>query len=737
MMQVAYVIFWWLALLIVGLVSFPLVSRVCSNLSDKGYSISKLVGLLILTFLVWIFSSLKILPFGYISILISFFLLAALSIYLGRKNLSIANWPLKQILISESVFAIFFVIFLVVVMQKPDLQFAFFSEDFMDFSFLQSVLRSDYFPPIDPWLAGENIPYYYGGHLLTASLTFITRVPPEVAFNVAVAMFFALAVCASYGLGYNITKRYLYGALTALFVCMCGYIFGALQLVAYISHHSVLGLTPIEATNIGDWMLSFDFWGADWSVMQHAVARAPYTTFIIGDLHANMMDVPFQVMFIALIFAVFRKGSLIEGNFNRDSLLSIVILGLGLGFFPFLNAWDYPTYIVFAILAFVFLAMKPSIKGALCILAVIGLSFILYIPLYTSGGMTGFSGLGLVTERTSLGRFLMTSILFLFVIFSLLFVWPKRELLARRWVMLVGAFILLATILAAILLKYQLFILMVPLIGVSLYYIYNSKSKGDRDFILLLAIMGASIALFCEVLYFNDALPPPYKRYNTVLKLYPQIWIFLAVAAACGVSFVVSIIKGKVKKTVWVTILVVFIIASIIHPIASTTAWTSGRHESLDVYGGRGSLDGMAYLESQNKGDYLGIRWINSNVDGRPVILEAPGNSGEYSSRVSALTGLPTVIGWQSWEIMWGRSWDDVGERTGDVDAIYNTLDNDEALELLKKYGVEYIYIGSVEREKYESEGLQKFAAHPEAYESVFEYEGTTIFKVRENDGTD
>jgi len=736
MMQVAYVIFWWLALAIIGLTSFPLVSRVCTRLGDKGYSISKLLGLLILTFLVWMFSSLKILPFGYISILLSFFLLAAFSLYLGRKNLSIASWPRKQILISESVFAIAFVIFLIVVMQKPDLQFAFFSEDFMDFSFLQSVLRSDYFPPIDPWLAGENIPYYYGGHLLTALLTFTTRVPPEVAFNVAVAMFFALAVCASYGLGYNITKRHLYGALTALFVCLCGYIFGALQLVAYISHHQVLGLNPIEATNIGDWMLSFDFWGADWSVMQYAVARAPYTTFIIGDLHANMMDIPFQVMFIMIIFAVFRKGNFIEGNFNRDSLLSIFILGLCLGFFSFLNAWDYPIYVIFAILACVLLAIKPSIKGTLGILAILGLSFILYIPLYTSGGMTGFSGLGLVTERTSLSRFLMTSVLFLFVIFSLLFIWPKRELLARKWVMLAGTFILLAAVLAAILLKFQLLIIMVPLIMLSLYYIYNSKSKGEREFILLLAIMGASIALFCEVLYFNDALYQPYERYNTVLKLYPQIWIFWAVAAACGVSFIVSIIKGK-TKAIWVAVLGILIFASIIHPIASTTAWTSGRHESLDVYGGRGSLDGLVYLESQNKGDYLGIRWINENIDGRPVILEAPGNSGEYSSRVSALTGLPTVIGWQSWEIMWGRSWDDVGERTGDVDAIYNTLDNNEALELLKKHDVKYIYIGSLEREKYESEGLQKFAAQPEAYELVYEGEGATIFRVRENDGAD
>jgi len=56
---------------------------------------------------------------------------------------------------------------------------------------------------------------------------------------------------------------------------------------------------------------------------------------------------------------------------------------------------------------------------------------------------------------------------------------------------------------------------------------------------------------------------------------------------------------------------------------------------------------------------------------------------------------------------------------------------------LLKKHDVKYIYIGSLEREKYESEGLQKFAAQPEAYELVYDGEEVAIFRVRENDGVD
>ena len=73
-----------------------------------------------------------------------------------------------------------------------------------------------------------------------------------------------------------------------------------------------------------------------------------------------------------------------------------------------------------------------------------------------------------------------------------------------------------------------------------------------------------------------------------------------------------------------------------------------------------------------------------------------------------------------------------VRERVADVEMIYNTLDNDEAMGLLRKYDVEYIYIGTLERELYEKEGVEKFASQPEDYTLVYEGEGVAIYEVRE-----
>jgi len=133
-----------------------------------------------------------------------------------------------------------------------------------------------------------------------------------------------------------------------------------------------------------------------------------------------------------------------------------------------------------------------------------------------------------------------------------------------------------------------------------------------------------------------------------------------------------------------------------------------------------------------DKGDYEAIQWINENIDGSPVVLEAPGVSGKLSPRISTFTGLPTVLG-GGWETVWRHaSGFNVGARGEDVDMIYNTPDNDKALALLAKYDVEYIYIGAGEREAYESEGLAKFATRPEDYTLVYEGEGVTIYEVRE-----
>ncbi len=97
------------------------------------------------------------------------------------------------------------------------------------------------------------------------------------------------------------------------------------------------------------------------------------------------------------------------------------------------------------------------------------------------------------------------------------------------------------------------------------------------------------------------------------------------------------------------------------------------------------TLNGMKWLEECRPEEYRAIKWLE---DKSGVVLEAPGDAYRYSSRVSTFTGLPTVIGWVSHEVMWGRRWDAV-KRAKDVDSIYVNASKDP----VEKYRIRYIFV--------------------------------------------
>ena len=720
MIQVAYAVIWWLILLVIGLITFPLVSRICGRLPDKGYCISKILGLLLLTYFSWLLASIHLLRFGYINISVSLLILLALSFYLGRKNLSLKNLPLRKMLISEAIFTVAFALFLVYLRYKPDIFYA-YTEDFMDFAFLQSILRSDYFPPVDPWLAGTSLPYYYGGQLVTAILTMISKVPSSISYNLAVAMFFGLIASASYGILYNVTKRKLYGFVAVAFVCFAGFSSGVFQLFAFVFHHDLLGHSATGAHSFFDWLLNFD---VSAGVIPHTGNLYPYAAFLQGDLHAHTMTLPFQLMYVMFMFALLKKGDGDIKSTRSDSLLNVLILGVSLGFFSIINTWDYPIYAVFTVLAFILLKLNLSKKEGLGIILV---SLIMYVPYFVTRNWGGTHGVGVVHIRTDLADFVELFALFLFVVFPFFYVSLRRRLFKVRTIIVITVLTIVVA-LVSFLLDFQLLLILIPLILVPLYYIYKASGKKETKFMLLLVLMGALIVLFCEVFFIVDALPSPWERFNTIMKFYLPLWVFLGIASAYGVFWVLGNTKGKFKA-VWVGLLLILVVASIIQPVGQTVGWASGKRDYFGI--NRGTLDGTAYVKTKAPGDYEAIQWINAHIKGQPVILEAPGGAYQFSSHVSTMTGLPTVIGWLTHEVMWRGSWDEVAGRNTEVDNLYKSPDSDEALAILRsKYNVEYIYVGKLEKESYLAESLQKFASHPERYTPVYENQGVVIYQV-------
>ena len=109
------------------------------------------------------------------------------------------------------------------------------------------------------------------------------------------------------------------------------------------------------------------------------------------------------------------------------------------------------------------------------------------------------------------------------------------------------------------------------------------------------------------------------------------------------------------------------------------------------------------------------------------AILEAVGEWFD-SGLVSRSTGVPTVFNWPGHQVQWRGNSEVFHGRQQDVADIYQTLDPQEAQNLLAKYDVDYVYIGPRERSQYDGPGLDKFA---DFMDVVFQQDDVAIYAVR------
>ena len=199
---------WWLVVSALGWVAWPLAFRLFSVLRDRGFLLSKTLGWLLSGWLLWVFASSGLaqnsvrnawLVAGMVALVG-----AAVLVFTWRDVLSFVRRMWGILLVGEMLFAGSFLFFVLVRRANPDIWQPWFGgEKFMEFSFLNGILRSPYFPPVDPHFAGGYINYYYYGIYLVGYLIKLTGIYAEVAFNLAIPMLFALTVVNAFAVAYS------------------------------------------------------------------------------------------------------------------------------------------------------------------------------------------------------------------------------------------------------------------------------------------------------------------------------------------------------------------------------------------------------------------------------------------------------------------------------------------------------------------------------------------------------
>jgi len=231
-------------------------------------------------------------------------------------------------------------------------------------------------------------------------------------------------------------------------------------------------------------------------------------------------------------------------------------------------------------------------------------------------------------------------------------------------------------------------------------------------------------------------------RMNTVFKFYLQAWVLFSVSAAASLMWLWQELPKWLPawRVPWQVVLGVLVASAALFPIMASMAKIEDRMAKSAPH----TLDGMVFMKYATyderwgtmdlSQDYRAIRWMQENVPGSPVIVEANlRDLYRWGSRFTIYTGLPGVVGWewhqQQQRALLPSSW--VSDRITEIEQFYTTTDVQQAVNFLKKYNVKYIILGQQERGLYPGSGLDKFeTANGALWKDVYRDGATVIYQV-------
>jgi YYY domain-containing protein len=700
---------WYIALALVGLIALPLAFAAFPRLGDRGFGFARILGVVLGTYLLTLALTFRWMANGRRAAFVCLALLAVASVWSFLRNrhdlLRFLRDNRRALAQSEAVFAAGFLLFLGVRALNPEI---FWGEKPMDFSILNILVRTRSLPPSDPWLAGAPLGYYTFGQEMVVFLTLLTNISTRFTFNLAFGFLGGTILQGAFSLARNWGGRLRAGIAGAALTLLLGNLSGLREW--------------LERKRALDW----DYFWATSRVIRDTINEYPFWSLVFADLHAHVLAIPIFLLFGAAALHLVRLHALPAGSWSQR-LWGAVLLGFVAACQALTNAWDVPLLLGFLLLVIpAAAALMPGLslaglgRAAAALFAGAGSAYLFALPLWFRAG--GRPGIGKNLEPSSLGVDQLT-VFGLFIVLALgWWIASVGSRLAQRgvgrparWV----AGLLLVAALGFLALRLpDVFLLICVLLFLAAFF-FLAEEKEDR---LTLAFLATAffLVLFAQRFYIVD-------RMNTFFKLYLEAWLLFAIGTAVLV-FRGKDRRGSIDGWPWPAKAAVALLC-LAALFTSVTAGRGAVSRHFAPYSGPG-LDGMRYLETQRPGEYKAVEWLRRNVAGTPVLLEAQGPSYQEFGRISMLTGLPTLLGWDYHVKQRGNPESEIETRKNVVRSIYSHTEAARALAYLRRYRVGYVYVGPLERKTYPAAGLQKFRTNPDHFPLVYENPEVQIYRV-------
>ncbi len=510
----------------------------------------------------------------------------------------------------------------------------------------------------------------------------------------------------------------------------------------------------------------------------------PAFSFVLADMHPHVLALPWAALALALALNV----ALSHQAPSRDQ---VVAYGLFLGALVFLNTWDGPIYIALLVGAEALRRLVSSGTGRLSGrdwwplvrlgLVLVGLAVLFYLPFLISFRSQLGGVLPNLIHPTRIHQFFLMFGPFVVILLFFLAVeiWRGQEEMDWKLAVSIGVLGLLGLVLISVVLGViawtnpsirtavysavdaaggfssvlgsvvatrlagvPLLVMLGGVITVVIARLFGrpvvaedgTPYAGPTGFVLLLVGAGAVLALAPDYLYLRDNFS---VRINTVFKFYYQVWLIWGVASAYAAYSILFDVEWQTRpsnavRAVFGVAVSLLLLAGLAYPVLAVYSRTvvireGGRlQDEAQVL----TLDGGPTLATRD--DYAALTCLSDLVgDDDAVLLEAVGlpYQPHLGGRVSALTGIPTVLAWEGHEAQWrGSAYGRIAaSRPQDVTRIYDDPNWATVESLVDRYGIDYIFVGSAELNAFDPFGLAKFEA---SLTPVCRSGETTVYRV-------
>ena len=685
---------WYLLALVLGAAAMPLTGRLFRRFQDRGWMFSKVTAIAVSGFLTWFLVAVKIIKFTTMTCIVVTLVCAAASLilYCREQKAGFECIPFAHLDLVYAEELLFFAAFLLWTYFAGFHPAAYGTEKFMDYGFMEAMMRSKTLPATDLWYSQGKINYYYGGQYFAVFLTKLSGAKVELTYNLMRTFVAGLAFAMPFSLVHQMVTDRLGktgSRWKKALPSVTGILAGISVSIAGNMHYVVYGqIIPFIRKLKGEEVSSYWFpdatryIGFNPDVEDKTIHEFPCYSFVLGDLHAHVVDIMSVLLLLGLLYAWMKKvrttelsgESMSRREFWKKQLLMPQLLATGalLGMFHWTNYWDFVIYFVVTCGAALFMniiGQKGKIRWALGVTAaqaaeILILATVIIMPFTlqfdTSNMVQGIA----LAQHHSLPH-------------QLLVLWGLPGILTILFVVS---------------------LLIEKLRGAeqkSLYHLLTSIRLPDL-FAVLMGLCAIGLVLIPELVYVRDIYENGNARANTMFKLTYQAYIMFGMTMIYAIFRLLIIGKNKILK-VLAFIGLFFFVWTCGYFGNSVHSWF-GEVWKPSQYKG---LNATAFLETDFPEDVNGIRWLKENISDAPVVLEANGDSYSEYERVSAMTGLPTIMGWYVHEWLWRGNLSDLNAKIEEIQEIYTSTDETRVKELLEEYNVSYIFVGSCERNKY------------------------------------